>query len=428
MSATDSPFRAQFLLPHSLGGSEKNRPAFNTMNLPTPTFYFDYAAATPIHKKVLEEMLPWMTSYFANAAARIHPMGEVAENALSQCRSKFAEFFKVNFEDVIFLSSATEANNFILRGLVADPRRKRRSIVIGATEHASIYTTALALEKSFAASGICVKTLPVDDEGQIDLTAARTIIDADTLCVCVMDVNNETGVLQSRLQDIIELAHSKGAPVHVDGVQGFARGSFETRNLDFDSVVVSGAKIYGPKGAAGLVLRKKNFRWRLEPQLTGGGHEFDLRSSTPNIPAIVGLTTAFELQENERTVRNAHLQKLEVRFLDLLGKNSNFTLISKSAPRVPGIFMGYFPDVNAMKLIEDVKNVCVSVGSACRTLQATASHVCLNMGVPLEVALASFRVSLGLPNTIAEVELGAKELMLTATKVKTEFSTGVNSV
>ncbi len=427
-NSNSHPFSAQFQIPQcltALSGHRVPELSFGGVRIPTGTIYLDYAASTPLHLGVFEAMKPWMLSYFGNPAARIHPMGDLAEHGLSQARAALAELLGLSFEEVIFTASATESNNMVLRGLVENPLRKGRfKILYSATEHSSIVSTAQALEQSFGqALGIQAVELPVDSEGQIDLDAAKQLIDEKTLCVCVMDVNNETGIYQLNLPEVIRIAHEKGALVHVDAVQGFARGKFHASNLDFDTAVISSAKIYGPKGAAALLMRRRKPRIRLEPQLTGGGHEAGLRSSTPNLPAIVGFVTAARLQVEEREARNSHILNLEETFRKELLRLIDARIYGSTATRAPGILMVCIPGANAMKLIEQAKIICVSVGSACKTLQATASHVLVGMGVELDDALASFRVSLGLPNTTEDAQRAARVLAETAYELRRSSAT-----
>ena len=168
--------------------------------------YLDFAASTPLDPRVWETMSPWCFQDFGNPANRLHPVGERAEHALGQTRSLLAKLLNVEFEEIIFTSGATESNNLVLRGLCEHPKRKRHKILYGATEHSSIVTTCLALEETH---GISAVPLPVDEQGHILFEKAQQLIDKDTLCVCVMDVNNETGIAQPRLA---ELAQTRSYP------------------------------------------------------------------------------------------------------------------------------------------------------------------------------------------------------------------------
>jgi cysteine desulfurase len=405
-----SPFSGWFEQTHAL----KMAGHFGGVGLPEKLIYLDHAAATPVDKRVLESMLPWMTGIYGNPANRLHPMGEIAEHGLAQARLQVAECIGVEFDELTFCSSATEANNLLLRGLIQHPLRKRNKIVISATEHSSIRSTVEALSNS----GLVIQLLEVDAHGQINLLEAEKLIDNTTLAVCVMDVNNETGIIQKTLPAVAKIAHSHGALVHVDAVQGFARGNFHTTTTPFDTATLSGAKIYAGRGAAALVVRKRHPRVRLSAQLTGGGHEAGLRSGTPNLAAIVGLATGMQLQLQERNERLHYLSHLESIFSSALEGQIDVQIAGTQNDRVPGILMLSIPRVNAMKLIENARLLCVSTGSACKTLQATTSHVLKAMGYDEEEALSSFRISIGLNNTEDEMKRAADLIATTALELR----------
>jgi cysteine desulfurase len=402
-------------------------PRFGGVTLPAGLIYLDNAAATPVCLPAFEAMTPWLVGVCGNPSNRLHPMGELSEHALAEARATLARACAATPEEIVFVASATEANNLVLRGLACASGRKRHRIVVGATEHSSVLATALRLAE--LDTTLEVITLPVDSQGQVNINTARALLDTNTLCLSLMDVNNETGIVQEALPAVATLARSLGVHVHVDAVQGFARGAFGKRNdaggqdaFPYDTAVVSGAKMNGPKGAAALVLRKKRPRIRLESQLTGGGQEGHLRSGTPNVPAIVGFAHAVEWYQARRGPELERLARLEALFLSTLRKkllgSVNVSVHGEGATRVPGIASIHLEGVNAMKLIEEAKLVAVSVGSACRTLQATASHVLLAMGASDEVALASFRVSFGLCNEDADALMAASLLAEAALKVR----------
>ncbi|WP_158997135.1 cysteine desulfurase family protein [Pigmentibacter ruber] len=418
-------FIKNFILPSQLyNTSKKNVPniKFGGIELPKKTIYLDFAASTPLDKRVLNEMTPWMLGYFANAANRTHPMGEITDHAIAEARLKIANIFKVDYDEIVFTSSATESNNLFLRGLITSPFRKKNKILYSPTEHSSIIATIKDLVEKYGEK-IIFKELPIDQNGQIILADAEKLIDKNTLCVCVMDVNNETGIIQKNIPYLKELCEKVNTILHVDMAQGFARCKMENLFLNFDTATISSSKIYGPKGAAALIIKKRKPKIKLEPQLTGGGHEFLLRSSTPNTAAIIGFAKACELQFIEASERSEYCEKLEIAFKKEISKQIQPIYYGKEENKVKGILTLCIAGVNAMKLLEETKSVCASVGSACKTLQATSSHVLLAMGVPLENALSSFRISFGLTNSEAEVKEAAKRLAKTAIKLKNESAT-----
>lgn len=384
-------------------------PQFGGFQAPGPELiYLDFAAATPVFDQAMAETLCWHTLAYANPANRLHPAGEFSEHALWDARERLAHALGCLPEEVVFCASATEANNLALRGLALHARRTRNRLVVSPSEHSSVLDTAEALKRLPLKVPLRVETLRLDAQGQVDLDHARTLIDKDTLCVSVMSVNNETGVRQTQLEALTRMAHDAGALLHCDAVQGLAREGFSFAFPEVDLAVVSSSKIYGPKGAAALLVRAGR-KIRLAPQLSGGGQEGGLRSSTPNLPAIRGFACAVEgiSKMHSAGAVTTHQEKLERAFLQTLSEATAFTLHG-AGHKVPGILMLSFPGVNAMKLVEDCGVLCVSTGSACRTFQATASPVLLAMGVPLEQALSSIRVSFGLPTQISDVVRSAQ--------------------
>ncbi len=401
-----------------IGGLADVMPEFGGLNPAkalTESIYLDYASATPVSLPALKETFAWSAHAAANPANRLHRAGEYAEHGLWDARQRVARCLGCKPNEVCFLSSATEANNLVLRGLVSHPKRKkeRNRLVVSPSEHASVMETALALQRLPLAHPVEVVFLKLDSQGQVDLDDARKKIQGNTLCVSVMDLNNETGVAQKQLTALIEMTHEVGAYFHCDSAQGFGRNNFRCSHHDVDFAVVSSGKIYGPRGAAALVIRE-NRRIRLAPQLTGGGHEAGLRSSTPNLPAIRGFATAAEIMVEMAGSAAAHCAQMEKLFLTELRRHQDVHVHGEEQ-RVPGILMLSFPNTNAMKLLEHAAPLCLSAGSACKTLQATASHVLLSMGVPLEEALGSFRVSFGLPTSSEEV-LRSVEVLSRAAK------------
>lgn len=381
--------------------------------------YLDFAASTPPCDEALTESLVWQTHLFGNPANRLHGYGELSEHGLWEARQSIAEDFGASAEEIIFTSSATEAANLVLRGLAFHPKRKRCKIVVSPTEHSCILETARTLEKMKLAPAVHVEWLRVNEHGQVDLEHAASLIDDQTLIVCVMDINNETGVRQNQLFEICEIAHRNGACVYSDTVQGFLREGVHVQRCPIDFAVCSGSKIYGLKGAAALFLRRHTplpdgheiprAMRHLQPQMTGGGQEFGLRSSTPNLPAIRALAKAAQLVTKKSHLIAAHFAHLDQIFLSHLNPRLE-TKVYGGPHRSAGILMLSFAGVNAMKLLENCPELALSAGSACRTLQATASPVLLAMGTPLEEALGSFRISFGLVTSPLEAQRAAEIL------------------
>jgi cysteine desulfurase len=395
-----NPFKEFF------GGFEKSR---------TSGTYIDFAASTPVDSRVLARMEPFFTEMFANPSNRLHSLGEAVDSELNLCRSSVADLLHMSSNGITFLSSATEAINLFIRGLAQAEslkwqnhfHAKRNVLAYLASEHSAVRETILSVcQHNPEFEALCI---PVNHKGIAKIQSALTEEKANKiLLLCAMDINNETGVYQQELPNIFSWCEMHGIKLFVDSSQGFSRcEDFKNQGGKYShAYCINSSKIYGPKGCALLVVKPQTPRIKLFPQLTGGGQEFGMRSSTQNIPAIVGFTEAALLHENERNLRFKYIQLLEETFLKEIHKYPNAQVLSHGH----GIISVCFKNCNAMKLIEDTRTICVSAGSACKTLQATASEVLLAYGFDVETALSTIRVSFGIPNTQQDAVFAAKTL------------------
>ncbi|MEM3543314.1 MAG: cysteine desulfurase family protein, partial [archaeon] len=267
--------------------------------------YLDYAATTPVDKKVFEKMKSYFCKNFGNASS-LHSFGRVAREAIEEAREKIAKCMKVNPNEIIFTSSGTESNNLALKGICEAYREKGKHIIVSAIEHDCILNTA----KYLKTKGFDVDFAPVDEYGIVKLDALEKMLRKDTILVSVMTANNEIGTMEP-IEEIAEICKEKNVLFHTDACQAFAKIPINMENIDL--LTASSHKIYGPKGAA-LLFKKEGIK--LTPLLHGGGHEFGSRSSTENVPAIVGFGYA-----TEEYFKNRHnIAKKEIKIRDYLIK------------------------------------------------------------------------------------------------------------
>ena len=361
--------------------------------------YLDHNATTPLDPRVVDAMVPVLREGFGNASS-LHWFGQQARAALDGARAAVAALLGATPSEVVFTGSGTEADNLALRGVAAAAREPRRKVVVGAIEHHAVVNTAKAL----AEEGWPVETVRAGSDGLIDLDDLRARVDERTALVAVMLANNETGVIQP-LAEVCRLAHAAGALVHCDAVQAAGKIPVDVRALPVDLLAISAHKIYGPKGAGALYVRRGT---RLKPWLRGGAQERNRRAGTENVPAIVGLGRAAELAREEMAEgarRVAALRdQLEERLLALPGAHRN-----GGAPRVANTCNVSFEGADAESLLMalDLLGVAVSTGAACAAGAVEPSHVLRGMGLPLERVQGSLRFSLGRGTTSAEVERAA---------------------
>ena len=263
------------------------------MKTPEGLIYLDYNATTPCDPRVVEKMLPYFSTYFANPASASHLLGRRVADAVEQAREQVAQLVSAKPQDIVFTAGATESNNLALYGVAraalanGDPRRR---IITSPTEHKAVLEPCHDLVRE----GFEVQYLPVDRAGIVDVTALELLLTPDTLLVSIQAANSEIGTVQP-LAEIAELVQRAGAYFHCDATQAVGRASFDWGNLPVDLLSFSSHKIYGPKGAGALVARRRIRRGHLNPQMRGGGQENKLRAGTQNVPALVGFGVACDL-------------------------------------------------------------------------------------------------------------------------------------
>jgi cysteine desulfurase len=313
----------------------------------------------------------------------------------------------------VFTSGATESDNLMLKGAARQYRDRGDGIVTLATEHKAVLDTVHAL----AQEGFRVTVLPVASDGRVDLAALAAAIDERTTVVSVMWANNEIGTLQP-MEDIGALVKARGALFAVDAAQAVGKVPVDVNAAQVDLLAISGHKLYGPKGAGALYVRRKP-KVRLVPLIDGGGHERGMRSGTLDVPGIVGLGAACALAEAERPAEAARLLALRALLHEriatrLEGVHVNGTLEA----RLPGNLNLSFDGIEGEALLLALRDVAVSSGSACSSASIEPSHVIRALGVGADRAHASIRFGLGRFNTEEEVRFVSDQVVATVTKLR----------
>lgn len=360
--------------------------------------YFDHNATTRIDDTVLEAMLPYFQQEFGNASSR-HAYGIIARRAIDKARKQVADAVGVQPVQVIFSSGGSEANNLFIRG--AADSLKPGNLFISAIEHPCVLKPAQALARR-SCDQWAMHSLAVNPAGQVDLdSASNTMREHKPGLVSVMLANNETGVIQD-VTHIAELARSHGAYVHTDAIQGLGKIPVDFATLKVHAMTLSAHKIYGPKGAAALIVDK---RLLLKPLIYGGGHENGLRSGTENVPAIVGFGVACELAQ----ARMAETAQYVSRLRDQLEKgltSMGAVIFGSTAARIPNTCYFALPDIEGDTLVVklDKAGFAVAAGAACSSVNPGQSHVLAAMQIDPMLARCAVRASLGRSNTPEQVE------------------------
>lgn len=385
--------------------------------------YLDYIATTPVDPQVQEAMEPYWRERYGNPSS-IHALGQEAMVAVDKARDQLAKFLRAEFSEVYFTGSATEADNWAIRGVLASMinngiRLEDLHVITSAIEHKAVLEPLKVLEKR----GLQVTYLKPNKQGVVEPWQVEKALQESTVLVSVMAVNNEIGsilplkdifnVIQNerkrREQEFVAKQKKKfSLPIyfHSDAVQAAQFYNLDVQKLGVDLLTLSAHKLYGPKGVGALYVRQGV---QIEPLIFGGGQEGGLRSGTENVAGIVGFGKAIELislKQNEIKKRLSDLQeklwqgiKKTVGKVELVGPELG-------PQRAPNNLSVWVPDVPAENLIIalDQEGVAVSSGSACTAGTVEPSHVLLALGFDHKKAGQVIRMSLGQPTTEEEIQ------------------------
>ena len=367
--------------------------------------YLDHHATTPVDPRVLEEMLPYFSQIYGNAASRDHRFGAEALESVQQARSRISRVIGSRADEIVFTSGATEANNLALTGVI---RKQGISchVVTSAVEHRAV----LDCLEAAAADGTNVTLLPVDSYGMVRPEDVADAIRPDTCLVSIMAANNEVGTLQP-IQEIGEITRSNGVLFHTDATQAVGYLELDVKRLNVDLLSASAHKLYGPKGIGFLYVSKRHPWVRLKPLLHGGGHEGGLRSGTLNVPGIVGMGAAVEIAQRLRDEEAPRLAALAARMRLRLEKEvGECSLHGHPSKRLPNNVNLGFAGIMAKALVVNLPDLAFSTGSACTSAKAQPSHVLRAMGLADRRVKEAVRFGLGRSTTEEHVDYAVERL------------------
>ena len=357
--------------------------------------YLDHNASTPARPEVVEAMLACLRDLHGNPSS-LHREGQRARAAVERAREQVAELVGARPAEVVFTSGGTEGDHLGVVGAAWASGPGAR-VAISGVEHHAIHGAADVL----SAQGGTIDHLPVDRDGRIDARALA--IRPGTAVVAVMLANNETGVLQP-VAEVAAAAHAAGARLHCDAVQAAGKVAVDVGALGADTLVISGHKLGGPKGAGALVVRSCA---AVAPLFRGSGQERGRRGGTENLPGIVGLGLAAELARRDLGAESGRLLALRERFeAGLRGVVPDVVIHGAGVPRLPNTVNASFPGARSDHLLMalDSRGIAVSAGAACASGAVEPSPVLRAMNVPRELAVCAIRFSLGRTSTAAEVD------------------------
>ena len=382
--------------------------------------YLDNAATTQVDERVVLSMLPYHSEEYGNASS-LHSFGTHAKEILDRSRRKLALFIGAEPNEIVFTSGGTESNNHAIKGIAFANRSKGNHIIVSAIEHDCVLNVCKWLETQ----GYYITYLPVDNTGVVDVTEFKKYINPKTILVSVMHATNEIGTLEP-IEEIGEICRCYNVPFHSDACQSFGKVPIDVNRAGLDLLSINSHKIYGPKGVGALYVRKGI---NIVPLLHGGGQEAGLRSTTENLPGIVGFTNAAELCIAGMKDENSKLLKLRNKFTDYLFENfENAYINGAQENKLPGLlnfsFHGLEGETIRLLLLLDEKGIAVSAGSACSSNDKTqnASHVLQAIGLNQFEARGSIRVSFGRYSTEDDLEKFEKALTESVNSLKSIFS------
>ncbi|HXA43481.1 MAG TPA: cysteine desulfurase family protein [Candidatus Solibacter sp.] len=361
--------------------------------------YLDHAATTPLDPEVLDFMMPFFGELYGNPSS-IYSIGRKARGALDDARDVIAGVLGCQARELIFTSGGSESDNLAIRGVAARNRDRGKHIICSQVEHHAVLHTCQDLERQ----GFDVTYLPVDSTGTVSATDLAAALRDDTILVSVMIGNNEVGTLEP-VTELAALTHDKSsAYFHTDAIQAFGKVPIRVDDLGVDLLSISAHKIYGPKGVGCLYMRMGT---RIEPMITGGGHERNRRAGTENVAGIAGLGKAVEIAARDFERDSARIRDVRDRLSDgVLSGVSGSRLTGHPTQRLPHhasfLISGVAGDSLLMRL--DHEGVFASSGSACTSGSLEPSHVLLAMGISPQDALGSLRLTVGKRTTQADVD------------------------
>lgn len=357
------------------------------MTLP---LYLDYMASTPLDPLVLEQMQPYLTGHVGNASSIDHGYGAQARDAIAQAAEAVAAVIHAQPNELIWTSGATESNNLAIKGAAQCYHRGRNHIVTIASEHKAVLAVCEYLAR---AQGYRLTVLQPGPTGRVNLEELAGALGAETVLVSVMQVNNETGVIQD-IPAIAELAHSVGALMHCDAAQSIGRVPVNVREMGVDLLSLSAHKVYGPQGVGALFVSRTP-RVRLVAQLHGGTQQWGMRAGTLPTHQIVGMGAAAARAEALRVEEYARMQTLRAAWVETLSDLPGFHVNGDQVHQVPHCLNFYVEHLDGGLLLSALPMIAISRGAACQGVTVTPSHVLSAMGLSAAQARSAVRVSFG---------------------------------
>ncbi len=384
-----------------------------TLKLP---IYLDHNATTPLDPRVLDAMMPYLTNKFGNSASRNHSFGWEAEDAVETAREQVAHLIAADAKEIVWTSGATESNNLAIKGVADMYADQGKHIITEMIEHKAVLDPCKRLQKM----GYEVTYLQPGPDGVVRAQQVLEAMRPDTVLVTIMWANNEIGTI-NEIEKIGALCKERNVIFHTDGTQAVGKIPVNVETAGVDLLSISAHKLYGPKGAGCLYVRRRKPRVRLTPIFDGGGHERGMRSGTLNVPGIVGLGAACAISEKELPVESPRLAALRDKLENSIvsGLDGEGVVINGSRhERLPHTSNISFAWVEGESLMMSCKDIAVSSGSACTSASLEPSYVLKSLGIGDELAHSSIRFGLGRFTTPEEIDFTIEKVISSVRKLR----------
>ncbi len=361
------------------------------------TIYLDHAATTPLDPRVLDTMIPYLTTEYGNASS-IYTLGRHAMQAIDRSREQVAEIIHCRPTEIAFVGCGSESDNLAIKGMAYASQKKGNHLITSAIEHHAVLHTCQYLERS----GFKTTYLPVDEYGRVNPDDVARAITNQTVLVSIMYANNEIGTIEP-VAEIGRICRARKIPFHVDAVQAGGAIPIDVAELNADLLSLSAHKFYGPKGMGILYVRQG---MRILPQLQGGSQERGRRAGTENVAGIVGTATALRLAREELPQVTPRIKALRDRLIEGILTIPRSRLTGHPEDRLPNNASFCFEGVEGESILLnlDLLGIAASTGSACTSGSVDPSHVLIALGLPPEWSHGSLRLTLGKSNTGADVD------------------------
>ena len=361
--------------------------------------YADNAATTALSEKVLNKMMPYLTTVYGNPSS-LYQIGSEAKDAVEEAREAVANLIGAdNASEIYFTSGGSESDNWAIKGVATALFKKGKNhIITSKFEHHAVLHTCKALEKQ----GFEVTYLDVYENGIVKPEDVKNAIRENTALVTIMYANNEIGTIQP-IAEIGRICREAKVLFHTDAVQAMGNVPINVKDDCIDLLSLTAHKFHGPKGCGALYVRRGV---RPDILIDGGAQEKGRRAGTENVAGIVGLAEALKIAVETMDERKEKLTKMRNRLVDGLLKIERSRLNGDRDSRLAGNMNMCFEGIEGESLLLklDLAGISASSGSACTSGSLDPSHVLLSIGLPHEIAHGSLRISFSDDNTEEDVD------------------------